>query len=169
MTITRSSHEDRAPEQQITVELNGQIITAQIEDRQLLVDFVRDGQHLTGTHVGCYNGDCGACTMRVDGKIVKSCLVLAASVDGSSITTIEGYSPNGKLDHLQQALWDNDAFQCGFCVPGHLFVLSDLLEENPDPTDEEIRTALIGNLCRCTGYLNLVRAAKDAAKRMHVS
>jgi carbon-monoxide dehydrogenase small subunit len=153
------------PGRRIRLTVNGQQVEAQIEDRQLLVDVVRENLGLTGTKVGCYNGDCGVCTLRLDGEIVKSCLVLAAGVDGSELTTIEGYSPNGNLDDLQQAFWENDAFQCGFCIPGHLFALDDLLNTNLEPSEGEVREALIGNLCRCTGYMYLVDAALDSAQR----
>ncbi|CAN7658741.1 (2Fe-2S)-binding protein [Caballeronia sp. LjRoot34] len=157
-----------APGRMLTVTLNGKRQRVHIEDRQLLVDVLRGNLGLTGTHVGCYNGDCGACTLRIDGRVAKSCLILAASVDGSDIVTIEGFG-NGQLDPLQQALWESDAFQCGFCVPGHLFALDDLLNNNPEPTDKEIRDALIGNLCRCTGYMNLVAATHEAAARRRCS
>jgi len=154
-----------APTRSIKVVVNGRPRRVTVEDRQLLVDVLRQGLHLTGTHVGCYNGDCGACTVRVDGCITKSCLVLAASVDGAAITTIEGMAPAGELGDVQQAFWDSDAFQCGFCVPGHLFAIDDLLEDNPEPSDDDVRHALVGNLCRCTGYTNIVKAAQLAAER----
>lgn len=164
-TPTTPSEHAAAPGRTITVTVNGRTHRVDIEDRELLVDVIRGRLALTGTHVGCYNGDCGACTLRVDGRIAKSCLLLAAAVDGADITTIEGYSPRGQLDDLQQALWEHDAFQCGFCIPGHLFALRDLLDTNPDPSEQDTRQALIGNLCRCTGYVNLVNAALDAAAR----
>jgi carbon-monoxide dehydrogenase small subunit len=153
------------PNRTISLTVNGEDVKVRIEDRQLLVDVVRDNLALTGTHIGCYNGDCGACTMAVDGRIVKSCLVLAASVNGAAITTVEGFAADGELDEIQQAFWDRDAFQCGFCLPGHLFAVRDLLDSQPDPTEAEIRKALIGNICRCTGYMHLIEATKDAAKR----
>ena len=156
---------DETPGRTITLTVNGRRRRILIEDRQLLVEVVREQLGLTGTHIGCYGGDCGACTLRIDGRIAKSCLVLAASVDDGEIVTIEGYSPGDELDELQQALWDHDAFQCGFCVPGHLFALRDLLDQNPNPTEQDARQALIGNLCRCTGYMNLVAATLDAAAR----
>jgi aerobic-type carbon monoxide dehydrogenase small subunit (CoxS/CutS family) len=157
--------DDLVPGRVVTLTVNGRARRVPVEDRDLLVDVVRHKLGLTGTHVGCYNGDCGACTLRVDGRITKSCLVLAAAADGAEITTIEGYSPPGELDDLQQALWEHDAFQCGFCIPGHLFALRDLLDSTPDPTEDEVRDAVKGNLCRCTGYVNLVRGACDAARR----
>jgi aerobic-type carbon monoxide dehydrogenase small subunit (CoxS/CutS family) len=154
------------PGRSIELTVNGTPRRVTISDRELLVDVVRGQLNLIGTKVGCYNGDCGACTLQVDGQIKKSCVVLAASVDGSSITTIEGVAgPDGALDEVQQAFWDNDAFQCGFCLPGHLFATRDLLDADPDPTEQDVRDALVGNLCRCTGYVNLVNAAMDAAER----
>jgi aerobic-type carbon monoxide dehydrogenase small subunit (CoxS/CutS family) len=153
------------PGRNITLIVNTRRRSVLIDDRQLLVEVIRERLGLTGTHIGCLNGDCGACTVRIDGRIAKSCLVLAAGVDGSEIVTIEGYSPFGQLDELQTALWENDAFQCGFCLPGHLFALRELLDENPDPNEQDVRDALIGNLCRCTGYVNLVTATCEAAKR----
>jgi aerobic-type carbon monoxide dehydrogenase small subunit (CoxS/CutS family) len=157
--------EPPVPGRTIVLTVNGRQCRVPIEDRQLLVDVLRDTLELTGTHVGCYNGDCGACTIQLDGRVAKSCRVLAASADRSDIVTIEGYSQNGILDHLQQALWENDAFQCGFCLPGHLFAIADLLRNNLNPSESDVRKALIGNLCRCTGYMNLVAAACDAAVR----
>jgi carbon-monoxide dehydrogenase small subunit len=143
----------------LALTVNGTDLAVNVEDRELLVSTLREGLRLTGTHVGCLNGDCGACTVRIDGRIAKSCLVLSCSVDGACITTIEGHAPRGQLDDLQTALWREDAFQCGFCLPGHLFALDDLISENPDADEIAVRKALEGNLCRCTGYVNLVRAA----------
>lgn len=158
------SHDD-PPGRTIRLTVNGRPRRVAVEDRQLLLDVIRHELHLTGTRGGCYNGDCGACTLRVDDRIAKSCLVLAASVDGAAVTTIEGLAPEGELGDVQQAFWECDAFQCGFCVAGHLFVIEDLLESNPQPSEDEIRTALRGNLCRCTGYVNIVKAAQLAARR----
>ena len=163
-TVTLTNADTNAT-RTIALIVNGHHRTVPIEDRQLLVDVIRENLQLTGTHIGCYNGDCGACTVSLDGRITKSCLVLAASANGSEVVTIEGFSEEGTLDELQQALWDNDAFQCGFCLPGHLFALDDLLKHNSDPSEQDVRQALIGNLCRCTGYINLVAAARDAAAR----
>jgi aerobic-type carbon monoxide dehydrogenase small subunit (CoxS/CutS family) len=154
------------PHRTISLRINGVEQSTQIEDREILARVVREQAGLKGTHIGCYGGDCGACTVVLDGKIVKSCLVLAASVDGSEITTVEGLGDRENLDPVQQAFWDEDAFQCGYCVPGFLFVTHDLLVSNPDPSDEEIREALIGNICRCTGYHNIVNAVKQAAAVM---
>ena len=154
------------PGRMLTLTVNGRTRRVAIEDRQLLADVIRDNLGLTGTHIGCHGGDCGACTVRLDGRIAKSCIVMAASADGSEIVTIEGYAPDGELDDLQKALWEHDAFQCGFCIAGHLFALRDLLDRNPDPDEADVRHALIGNLCRCAGYVNLVAATLDAAARL---
>jgi carbon-monoxide dehydrogenase small subunit len=131
---------------------------------ELLVELLRERLRLKGTHVGCQNGDCGACTVACDGRILKSCLVLAAGADGAEITTIEGFAPDDGLDPIQQAFWDEDGFQCGFCLPGQLFAARDLLARSPDPSEDEIRQALAGNLCRCTGYTKMVRAVQRAAQ-----
>ena len=157
---------DGTSDRTITLELNGESRRLPIEDRALLVDVVRDTAGLTGSKVGCYGGDCGACTMELDGEIVKGCLVLAASADGAAIRTLEGVSENGRLDPVQQAFWDLDAFQCGFCVAGFVFAARDLLARTPDPSEDEIREAFIGNYCRCTGYVNFVSATQEAARRL---
>ena len=157
--------DDASPGRTITLTVNGRARRVQIEDRRLLVDVIRGELGLTGTHIGCYNGDCGACTLRIDGRIAKSCLVLAASADGTEITTTEGLASDDDLSDIQQGFWEADAFQCGFCLPGHLFAVEDLLEHNTDPSEDEVRDALIGNLCRCTGYVNLVAATRDIASR----
>jgi len=148
------------------VTVNGQAVEARCPDRALLVEFVREVLNLKGTHIGCLTGDCGACTMMVDGRIVKSCLMLAASADGAAITTVEGLASGDALHPIQQSFWDHDGFQCGFCVPGHLFAALDLLAENPSPTDDEIRAAISGNLCRCTGYEKIVESIGAAAGLM---
>jgi aerobic-type carbon monoxide dehydrogenase small subunit (CoxS/CutS family) len=153
------------PERTIALRLNGEARTLLIEDRQLLVNVIRESAGLTGTHVGCYGGDCGACTVEIDGRIAKSCLVLGASVHGCEVTTIEGIGGEDGLDEIQLAFWEADAFQCGFCLPGHLFSVRDLLRRDLDPSEEDVRRALIGNLCRCTGYVTIVDAALEAARR----
>lgn len=166
MTMTTSGNgHGELPERTLTLTVNGRQAQATIADRRLLVDVIREELHLTGTRTGCHNGDCGSCTVRVDGRIAKSCLLLAASVDGAAITTLEGMAPDGELGDIQQAFWDCDAFQCGYCMAGHLFAVDDLLERNPEPSDDEVRHALVGNLCRCTGYVNIVKAAQLAALR----
>jgi aerobic-type carbon monoxide dehydrogenase small subunit (CoxS/CutS family) len=160
---------DRVPSRILTLTVNGVAHRVLVEDRTLLVHLLREHLRLTGTHIGCANGDCGACTVTIDGTIAKSCLLLAVSVEGRAVTTIEGYhSGSGELDDLQQALWDHDAFQCGFCLPGHLFALADLLERCPRPDEGDVRTALRGNLCRCTGYQPLVDAALATARARNV-
>jgi carbon-monoxide dehydrogenase small subunit len=137
--------------------------------RLLLSDFLRYRLELTGTHVGCEHGVCGCCTIMLDGESVRSCLLFAVQADGASIITVEGLAPaGGGLHRLQQAFRENHALQCGFCTPGFLMTLVPFLERNPDPTDEEIREAVSGNLCRCTGYQNIVKAVRDAARNLPV-
>ena len=162
----RDVSEQPPPRRSITVTVNGIERRVECEDRALLVELVRDGLGLKGTHIGCLTGDCGACTVRLDGSIVKSCLMLAASVDGREITTVEGLAPPGTLHPIQEAFWEHDGFQCGFCLPGHLFAALDLLEANPNPADDEIRAALGGNLCRCTGYEKIIESVRAAAERL---
>jgi len=137
-----------------------------IEPRQLLVHFLRDTCGLTGTHVGCETGICGACTVLVDGKAVKSCTMFAVQADGADITTIEGLASDGHLHPVQQGFWDCHALQCGFCTPGMIMQAIDLLNDNPEPSEEAIRHGLEGNLCRCTGYHNIVRAVQQAAGQL---
>ena len=133
--------------------------------RMLLTDFIRDRAGLTGTHVGCtYEGVCGACTVHVDGEAVKSCLMLAVQADGHAVTTVEGLATNGQLSPLQKSFNEHHALQCGYCTPGILMNMAEFIEKHPNPTDEEIRHALIGNLCRCTGYVHIVDAVRAAAK-----
>jgi aerobic carbon-monoxide dehydrogenase small subunit len=144
----------------ISVEINGELYEREVEARRLLVHFIRDDVDLTGTHIGCDTGNCGACTVQLDGKAVKSCMMLAVQADGSSIHTVEGLGVDGELDALQQSFSDHHALQCGYCTPGMLMSASLLLEQNPHPTEEEIRKALQGNICRCTGYVNIVEAVK---------
>jgi carbon-monoxide dehydrogenase small subunit len=148
----------------ISVSINGQKTAIVVDTNKVLVDMIREDLGLTGTNVGCRTGDCGACTVMVDAQVVKSCLRLAASVDGAEITTIEGLADrDGKLSPVQQAFWDEYGFQCGYCLAGMLFCARELLEENPQPDEAEIRHAIDGNLCRCTGYHGIVRAVKAAA------
>ena len=155
-----------APRRVVTVTVNGVERRVECEDRTLLVELVREGLGLKGTRIGCLTGDCGACTLMVDGRIVKSCLLLAASVDGTALTTLEGLSPPDSLHPIQEAFWEHDGFQCGFCVAGHLFSALDLLAVNPAPSDAEIRAAVGGNLCRCTGYEKIVDSVRAAAERL---
>jgi aerobic-type carbon monoxide dehydrogenase small subunit (CoxS/CutS family) len=147
----------------ITVDVNGQSYEREVEARKLLVHFLRDDLDLTGTHIGCDTGNCGACTVHVDGQVVKSCMMLAIQADGSAVETVEGLSEDGSLDPLQQSFSDHHALQCGYCTPGMLMSAKALLAANPRPSDEEIRKALQGNICRCTGYVNIVDAVRAVA------
>ncbi|MCM8746254.1 (2Fe-2S)-binding protein [Thermomicrobium sp. CFH 73360] len=148
----------------ITVTVNGRRISAVVEPRMTLADFLREELGLTGTKLGCEHGVCGSCTVLWDGAAVRSCLVLAAQADGATITTIEGLATDGTLHPVQEAFWEAHALQCGFCTPGMVLTAVALLAENPNPSEEEIREALSGNLCRCTGYQNIVRAVQLAAR-----
>ncbi|MCW3008403.1 MAG: (2Fe-2S)-binding protein [Solirubrobacterales bacterium] len=145
---------------ELALTLNGAPRTATIDGRMLLVDALRDTFRCTGPKTGCLTGDCGACTVRLDGRIVKSCLTLAAAVDGAEVRTLEGLAEDGVLTPLQESFWNAHAFQCGYCLSGMLFAAEDLLERNPVPTDDEIREAISGNLCRCTGYDAIVAAVR---------
>ena len=151
----------------ITLRLNGESTTAEVEARTLLVELLRDGLGLTGTHVGCDTSQCGACTVHVDGRSVKSCTMLAVEADGREVTTIEGLSrglPDGRLHPMQQAFHELHGLQCGFCTPGMVMSAVDLVARRPDPSEREVREWLEGNLCRCTGYQNIVRAVLAAAR-----
>jgi len=149
--------------QSVTITVNGRAHTQEVEPRLLLVHFIREGLGLTGTNIGCDTSQCGSCTVLVDGEAVKSCTVLAVQADGSSVTTIEGLAQDGKLHPVQEGFWEKHGLQCGFCTPGMIMTATDLLRRNPHPTEEEIRHGLEGNLCRCTGYHNIVAAVKYAA------
>ncbi|MFN8445664.1 MAG: (2Fe-2S)-binding protein [Caldilineaceae bacterium] len=148
----------------ISVTVNGQSHTRDVEPRMLLVDFIRDVIGLTGTNIACDTSQCGACTIHMDGMAVKSCTVLAVQADGSNITTIEGLASNGKLHPMQQSFWDQHGLQCGFCTPGMIMAAAKLVEHNPNISEAEIRHGLEGNICRCTGYQNIVNAVAQAAK-----
>ena len=151
----------------ISVTLNGRRREDEVEARLLLVHYLRDVAGLTGTHVGCDTSQCGACTIHLEGKAVKSCTLFAVQVDGQEIRTIEGMAAaDGTLHPIQQAFWDEHGLQCGYCTPGFIMAAAHLLDRNPDPSDEEIRKGLEGNLCRCTGYVNIVKAVQTAAKTM---
>ena len=153
-------------ESKLNITINGESYEETVPNRLLLVDFIRDVAAQTGTHVGCtYEGVCGACTVQLDGAAVKSCLMLAMQADGHEITTVEGLATNGELTPLQIAFNEHHALQCGYCTPGILMNMDEFLKKNPDPTEDEIRHGLIGNLCRCTGYAHIVEAVKDAAKK----
>jgi len=147
----------------IEITVNGTRHVREVEDRTLLANFLRDELGLTGTHIGCDTSQCGCCTVHVDGRAIKSCSVLAAQVNGADVVTIEGMAKDGKLHPVQQAFTDCHALQCGFCTPGMIMAVAGLLKDNPAPTDEEIYHGLEGNLCRCTGYINIVKAVKQAA------
>jgi carbon-monoxide dehydrogenase small subunit len=147
----------------ITVEINGTSYERETDARRLLIHLIRDDLDLTGSHVGCDTGNCGACTVIVDGTLVKSCMLLAVQVDGASIETVEGLAGDDELTGLQQAFSDHHALQCGYCTPGMLMSATALLRDNPSPTDEEIARAIQGNICRCTGYWNIVKAIKAAS------
>jgi carbon-monoxide dehydrogenase small subunit len=147
----------------ITMKVNGVSETRDVEPRVLLVHFLRDVLGLTGTHVGCDTSQCGACTVLLDGAAVKSCSLFAVQAEGRSVTTIEGLAADGKLHPVQQAFWDQHGLQCGFCTPGMIVATCDLLAKNPHPSEAEIRVGLEGNLCRCTGYNNIVKAVQQAA------
>jgi carbon-monoxide dehydrogenase small subunit len=148
----------------VSVEVNGTSYDREVEPRLLLVHFLRDELGLTGTHVGCDTTNCGACTVHLDGEAVKSCTVLAVQADGAEVKTIEGMADGEKLHPLQEAFWNDHGLQCGYCTPGMIMAAADLLERNPDPSEAEVRKGLEGNLCRCTGYHNIVKAVLDAAK-----
>jgi carbon-monoxide dehydrogenase small subunit len=150
----------------IRLNLNGRQLEAFASPNETLLEFLRSRLGITGTKEGCNTGDCGACTVILDGKEVNSCLVLAVETDGSEMTTIEGLSPSGELHPLQQSFVDNGSVQCGFCTPGMIMSAKALIDENPSPTEEDIRFGLAGNLCRCTGYVNIIKAVAAAAKSM---
>jgi carbon-monoxide dehydrogenase small subunit len=150
----------------INVTINGRIYEEDVEPRLLLSHFLRENIGLTGTHIGCVIGECGACSVLLDGKVVKSCLHFAVQADGREITTIEGLAKNGELNPVQEAFVKNYAFQCGYCTPGMVMTSYALLQRNPNPSEEEIRKALAGNLCMCTGYVQIVGAVKEAAEKI---
>ncbi len=152
--------------QHVSVTVNGEVREADVEPRLLLVHLLRDVFGLTGTHVGCDTSNCGACTIHVDGRSAKSCTMLAVQANGASIATVEGLEQGGKLHALQQAFWDQHGLQCGFCTPGMLMQSAWLLGENPDPTEADIREGIAGNLCRCTGYVNIVKAIQQGAAEL---
>jgi carbon-monoxide dehydrogenase small subunit len=150
----------------VSMTINGRAVTAEVEPRTLLVHFIREQMRLTGTHVGCETGYCGACTIHLDGRAVKSCTMFAVQAEGAVITTIEGVSKDGELHPVQEGFWERHGLQCGFCTPGMIMSSIALLESNASPTEAEIRNGIEGNLCRCTGYHNIVRAVEYAAARM---
>ena len=153
----------------ISITVNGQAFQREVESRTLLVHLLREDLGLTGTHVGCDTSSCGSCTILVNGLAVKSCTLLAAQADGTEVITVEGLSSNGNLHPIQTSFWEMHGLQCGFCTPGFLMATVQLLERNPDPSEEDIRDSLEGNYCRCTGYHNIVRAVQDAADKTRAS
>ena len=153
-------------ERQVSVTVNGVQYQARVEPRTTLVDFLRGELALTGTHVGCEHGVCGACTVLLEGRAVRSCLMLAVQADGTSLTTVEGLEEDGNLHPIQQAFVEEHGLQCGFCTPGFLMTVCELLENNPDPSEEEVRDALGGQICRCTGYRSILRSVNLAAARL---
>jgi carbon-monoxide dehydrogenase small subunit len=153
-----------ASSQSVTVTVNGVEYEREVEARKLLIHFIRDDLDLTGSHIGCDTGNCGACSLLVNGQLLKSCMMLAVQVDGAAIETVEGLADDGELTKLQQSFSDHHALQCGYCTPGMLMSATALLRERPSPTDEEIKRALQGNICRCTGYWNIVDAVKAAGR-----
>ena len=150
----------------IAVKINGKKITKEVSDNTVLSDFLRDGLTLTGTHVGCDTSQCGSCVVHLDGNSVKSCTILVADCDGSEIITIEGLASNGKMHPMQEAFKKHHGLQCGFCTPGMVMSAVDLLQKNKNPSEQEIRDWLEGNICRCTGYQGIIAAVKDAASKM---
>jgi aerobic carbon-monoxide dehydrogenase small subunit len=156
--------------QPIHLKVNGVSKESEVEPRQLLVQYLREGLNLTGTHIACDTGQCGACTVLVNGQAIKSCMMLAVQANGAEVKTVEGLKDNGEYHPIQQAFWDLHGLQCGYCTPGFLMASVGLLQRNPNPSEEEIREELSGNLCRCTGYQNIVAAVRSAAEKMrHVS
>jgi len=151
----------------ISMSVNGKSHVGDVEPRTLLVDYLRDHLSLTGTHIACDTSSCGACTIHVDGKAVKSCTLLAVQADGCEITTVEGLSTNGELHPIQEGFKEEHGLQCGFCTPGMMMTAIDLLKHNPNPSEHEIRVALEGNFCRCTGYHNIVKSIQYAANKMN--
>ncbi len=151
---------------EISIKVNGQTYKRDVEPRTLLVHFLRENAGLTGTHIGCDTSLCGACTVELNGDAVKSCTVLAASADGGEVTTVEGLAQGSELHPLQEGFWEKHGLQCGYCTPGFLIAAKQLLERNPNPTEDEIRHGLEGNYCRCTGYHNIVKAVQYAAEQM---
>jgi carbon-monoxide dehydrogenase small subunit len=150
----------------VTIEINGSSFTREVDSRLLLVHFLRENLQMTGTHIGCDTTHCGACTVLMDGRSIKTCTVYTVQANGKSLTTIEGLENGGKLHPLQEGFHEEHGLQCGFCTPGMIMSAVELLGKNPNPTEDEIRTGISGNLCRCTGYVNIVKAVKYASEKM---
>ena len=151
----------------VTITVNGQPYTREIESRTLLVHFIREELNLTGTHIGCDTSSCGACTVLLDGRAVKSCALFAVTANGKQVETIEGVAAEGQMHPIQEGFWEKHGLQCGYCTPGMIMSTKYLLSENPDPTEDEIRRGISGNLCRCTGYNKIVEAVRYAAEKMN--
>jgi aerobic carbon-monoxide dehydrogenase small subunit len=151
---------------QVSMTVNGKARSGHVEPRTLLVHFLREHLNLTGTHVGCDTSQCGACTVHIDGRSAKSCTVLAVQADGCQVTTIEGLAKDGQLHPLQEAFWEEHGLQCGYCTPGMIMSAANLLKDNPQPTEREVREGISGNFCRCTGYQHIVNAIQSAAQKM---
>jgi carbon-monoxide dehydrogenase small subunit len=150
---------------QVSMKVNGRSRKAQVEPRTLLIHFLREGLNLTGAHIGCDTSQCGACTVHIDGRSVKSCTVFAVQADGAEITTIEGLADGDKLHPLQEGFWEEHGLQCGYCTPGMIMSAANLLKDNPTPSEEQIRAGIVGNLCRCTGYQHIVNAIQYAVNK----
>jgi aerobic carbon-monoxide dehydrogenase small subunit len=155
--------------QKVTLTVNGKSVTEEVEPRTLLIHFLRETMNLTGAHIGCETSLCGACTVEVDGKAIKSCAMFTVQANGKSVTTIEGLAQDGKYHPVQDAFWTEHGLQCGYCTPGMIIAVKQLLDRNPNPTDDEIRHGIEGNLCRCTGYQHIVNAARTAAVQMQAA
>ena len=150
----------------VTIEINGSSFTREVDSRLLLVHFLRENLQMTGTHIGCDTSNCGACTVLMDGRSIKTCTVYTVQANGKSLTTIEGMESEGKLHPLQEGFHEEHGLQCGFCTPGMIMRAAELLEKNPNPSEEEIRMGIAGNLCRCTGYVNIIKAVQYAAEKI---
>ena len=150
----------------VTIEINGSSFTREVDSRLLLVHFLRENLQMTGTHIGCDTSNCGACTVLIDGRSIKTCTVYTVQANGKSLTTIEGMETEGKLHPLQEGFHEEHGLQCGFCTPGMIMRAAELLEKNPNPSEEEIRVGISGNLCRCTGYVNIIKAVQYAAEKI---
>ena len=150
----------------VTIEINGSRFTREVDSRLLLVHFLRENLQMTGTHIGCDTSNCGACTVLMDGRSIKTCTVYTVQANGKSLTTIEGMETEGKLHPLQEGFHEEHGLQCGFCTPGMIMRAAELLEKNPNPSEEEIRIGISGNLCRCTGYVNIIKAVQYAAEKI---
>ena len=150
----------------VTIEINGSSFTREVDSRLLLVHFLRENLQMTGTHIGCDTSNCGACTVLMDGRSIKTCTVYTVQANGKSLTTIEGMETEGKLHQLQEGFHEEHGLQCGFCTPGMIMRAAELLEKNPNPSEEEIRMGISGNLCRCTGYVNIIKAVQYAAEKI---